>query len=398
MKKIFIIIIAELLAAGSAFAMDDIVELSGEIKTGLFIEQRELDGETYSRSAIYNNDGDSGPSGSRMRLGIGIHTKGLGLRTRFNQQNFSYRPGGMNDSSAKAIIATDFAYVYANMFKSQFKISAGLLGESPWSSGGPELGKELESTSAGEPITGMRFEFKPIIGSFRGLNFGVVINRQDDTMPDDAKEVFGDLFMESIVGISLEHPYFAFRFAYRFDRGIDSPAAIVNGEKLVYPVEEHILWMFLPGMSVWANGYCEGIIAPGKGVGSGRSTPGFIQNWLYAAYDPEHFTTGVNVGYRDGFVLNDQRLEIKPYFYYKIISDTLVAGLMAGMEIGYNNGKSIQDAPYNYWFLEPQVKLKINNNFNMALVYRYTSGAYGTETSYKDQNTHWVDLRVCYTF
>ncbi|MDR0455167.1 MAG: hypothetical protein LBH20_00600 [Treponema sp.] len=396
MKKIITMIIAGLLAAGSAFALDDIIELSGEIKTGFFFEQRELEGETYSRSALYNNDGDSGPSGSRMRLGIAMHTKGIGLRTRFSQQNFSYRPGGINDSSAKAIIGVDFAYIYGNLFNSQLKISAGLLGESPWGTGGPELGRELETTGIGEPITGIRVEWKPIIGSFRGLNLGFVLNRQDDTMPDDAKEIFGDLFLESILGIAYEHQYFAFRFAYRFDRGIDSPAAIVIGEKLVYRIEERLLWRLLPGMSIWANGYCEGINAAGKG--SGRGIPGFIQNWFYVSYDPEYFTTGVNVGYRDGFVLNDQRLEFRPYFYYKVISDFLVAGLMGGMEIGYNNGKSIPDAFYNFWFLEPQVKVKINNNLNMALVYRYTSGAYDTETSYKDQNTHWVNLRMCFTF
>jgi len=393
--KVPLLIIAALFATGSALALDDIIELSGEIKTGFFVEQRELDDETYSSSAIYNNDGDSGESGSRMRLGIAMHTKGIGIRTQFSQQIFSYRANGINDTSVSKI-GVDFAYVYGALFNSQLKISAGLLGESPWGTGGPELGKDLETTGGGSPIPGIRVEWKPIIGSFRGLNLGFVLNRQDDTMPSDAKEVFGDLFLESILGIAFEHQYFAFRFAYRFDRGIDSPAAIVNGEKLVYRVEERLLWRLLPGMSIWANGYCEGINAEGKG--SGRGVPGYIQNWLYVSYDPENFTTGINVGYRDGFVQNDQRLELKPYFYYKLISDTLVAGLMGGMEIGFNNGKSIQDAFYNLWFLEPQVKVKINNNFNMALVYRYTSGAYGTETSYKDQNTHWVNLRVCYTF
>jgi len=149
-------------------------------------------------------------------------------------------------------------------------------------------------------------------------------------------------------------------------------------------------------MSIWANGYCEGINAEGKG--SGRGIPGFIQNWLYAHYDPEFFTTGIDVGYRDGFVLNDQRLEFRPFFYYKLINNHLIAGLMGGMEIGYNNGKSIQDAFYNFWFVEPQVKVNVNHNFYFSVVYRYTSGAYGTETSYKDQNTNWVNLRLCYSF
>jgi len=394
MKKIIAMVIAGLFAAGSAFALDDIIELSGEIKTGFFVEERELSGETYSRSAIYNNDGDSGSQEGRIRMGINLHTKGLGLRTRFSQQNFPFRANGINDTSVSRI-GVDFAYVYANLFNSQLKISAGLLGESPWGSGGPELNKELEYTVGGTPISGIRVEWKPL-RSLRGLNLGFVLNRQDDTVPSDAKIVFGDLFLESILGIAWEHKYFAFRFAYRFDRGIDSPAAVVVGEKLVYRLEERLLWMLLPGMSISANGYCEGINAEGKG--SGRGTPGFFQNWLYIAYDPEYIMAGVNVGYRDGFVNNEQKLEFRPYFYYKLISNHLVAGLMGGMEIGYNNGKSIPDAFYNFWFIEPKVQVNVNFNFYFALAYRYTSGAYGTETSYKDQNTNWVNLRLCYTF
>jgi len=391
MKKIVTVLLA-LLAAVSAYALDDIIEISGEVKTGFFYEKRELDGQDFSRSAIHNNDGDSGANEGRIRMGISLHTKGFGLRTRFSQQNFPLRANGLNDTTVSRI-STDFAYVYGNLFNSQLKISAGLLGESPWGAGGPELGNELENVG-GEPITGIRVELKPL-GALRGLNLGFVINRQDDTVPSDAKIKFGDLIKESIVGIAYEHKYFAFRFAYRFDRGIDSPAAIVTGEKFVYRIEERLLWQWLPGMSIWANGYCEGINAAGKG--SGRSTPGYIQNWFYARYDPELFTVGVDVGYRDGFVNNEQKLEFRPSFYYKLISNHLIAGLMAGMEIGYNNGKST-DAFFNFWFVEPQIKVNVNHNFYFAFVYRYTKGAYGTETSDKDQTTHWINLRLCYSF
>jgi len=395
MKKIFTMIITGLLAAGSAFAMDDIIELSGEIKTGFFNEQRELNGESYSRNAVYNNDGDSGPLGSRIRFGISLHTKGFGIRTRFSQLDFSLRPNGINDPEANAKIIVDFAYVYANLLNSQFKISAGLLGESPWGTGGPELGQELECTAAGGyPLSGIRFEWKPI-SFLRGLNLGFVLNRSDDNTPADAKEVFGDLFLESVLGIAYEHQYFAFRFAYRFDRDIDSPMADVKGEKLLYRVEERLLWRFVPGLQVFANGYCEGINAEGRG--SGRTTPGFIENWFYAHYDPEYFFTGINIGYRDGFVLDEQKLQIKPFFYYKIINNQLIAGLMGGLEIGYNNGKAFPDTFYNYWFLEPKAQVNVNQNFYFAVVYRFTSGAYDTET-YKDQKTHWVNLRLCYSF
>jgi hypothetical protein len=393
MKKVFAMLIAGiLLAAGSAFALDDIIEISGEIKTGFLFEQRELNGVTYPRSGIENNDGDSGPLGGRIRMGIAIHTKGIGLRTRFSMQNFLYRTNGINDTSL-AKIKTDFAYVSGSLFNGQLKISAGLLGESPWGTG-PDLNKELEYTGGDEPITGIRFEWKPL-GVLRGLNLGFVLNREDDTVPDDAKIFFADLFLESIVGIAYEHKYFAFRFAYRFDRGIDTPAAVPNGERLVYRIEERVLWRVVPGLSIWANGYAQGINAA---EGSGRSAHGSIQNWLYARYDPIYFTLGLDVGYLDKFVDDAQQLEFKPSFYYKFINNKLIAGMMCGMEIGFNNGKSIPDAFYNFWFIEPQVKVNINNYFSMAAVYRYTSGAYGTETSYKDQNTHWVNIRVCFTF
>ena len=394
MKKLCVMIIAATLAAGSAFALDDIVQLSGEIKTGFFTEERELNGEIYPRNAIYNNDGDSGVSGSRIRLGINMNTKGIGVRTRFSQENFSNRANGINDTSVSKV-KIDFAYVYAGLFNGQFKVSGGLLGESPWGTGGPELSRELEYTG-GEPITGIRFEWKPL-GVLRGLNLGMVLNRQDDTVPDDAKIVFGDLFLESILGIAYEHKYFAFRFAYRFDRGIDSPAANVNGEKFVYRVEERLLWMLLPGMSITANGYCTGLNMEGKG-GSNRGLEGYIQNWLYIDYDPEHFTTGVNIGYWDEFINNAQKLEIRPYFFYKVISNRLIAGLTGGMEFGYNNGISIQDNFCNFWFLEPQIKLNITDTFYIAGVYRYTSGAYGSVTSNKDQNTNWFNFRICYAF
>lgn len=384
-------LLAGVFAAGSAFALD--IELSGEIKTGLFIENRELNGKTESYSRIYNNDGDSGQDVGRIRVGLNLQSELFGLRTRFYQQEFK-RKTSVNDPNAKRV-SVDFSYAYVNMLDSQLKVSAGLLGESPWATGGPELFREVEYTGSGSPIMGIRTEWKPNFSFLRGLNLGFVLNKQDDTMPSDAKEQFGDLFLESILGIAYEHDYFAFRFAYRFDRGIDSPAAIVNGDRFVYRAEERILGKLLPGMAIWANGYCEGINAAGKG--SGRSTPGYIQNWFYARYDPENFTIGLDVGYRDGFVLNAQLLEVRPSFYYKLFNNLLSVGAMGGMEIGFNSGKSIQDAFYNFWFVEPQVRVNFNSNFYAAVVYRFVSGAYSTETSYKDQKTHWVNIRICYT-
>jgi hypothetical protein len=291
-----------------------------------------------------------------------------------------------------------FAYAYGSVLDNQLKISAGLLGESPWGTGGPELQMELErETGDNAPIMGMRFEFKPtFLPVLNGLNVGFVVNRADNTIPPDAVRTFGDMLRESVLGIAWEHDYFAFRFAYRFDCDLKSDASLVFGESLLYRVEERVLGKFLPGMSVSANGYCIGIGAEGKGHGYGGRQI-YIQNWLYAKYDPENFIAGLNVGYLDDFEAKGQKLEFRPYFYYKLFNNLLNAGLMGGMEIGFKNGKSFDDAFYNFWFLEPQVKVNITGNFYAALVYRYTSGTFGG-TADKDQDTHWVNLRLCYTF
>jgi len=393
MNKFIIVLITVFLASGSAFPLD--IELTGEIKTGLFFEEREHDGTTYSHARIHNNDGDSGSSEGRLRIGFNLQMEDFGIRTRFDQHNFS-RGTSVNDRNITKVVI-DYAYAYGYLFDRQFKISAGLLGESPWGSGGPEIFRELEYTVNNDPITGLRFEWMP--NFLPGLNLGFVFNRDDDSMPAGAKEYFGDMFMESVVGIAYEHDFFALSFAYRFDRDVDSPAAVVTGSKLVYRVEERILGKLLPGMSISANGYGEGLNAEGR-KGSGRSTPGFLQNWLYIHYDPDFCSAGINAGYRDGFILNEQKFEFNPFFYYKLFG-LFSVGLMAGIEIGFNNGKSFDDIFYNFWFIEPQVNINISSNFYAALLYRYTEGSYETENAKfrnKDQTTHWFNLRLCYTF
>lgn len=388
MKKYFIALIIVFVAVAPALTLD--LELTGEIKTGFYFEEKELEGKNYSYARVFNNDGDSGSAEGRIRIGLNLQMENFGIRMRFNQQDF-IRGTSINDTNVTKVVI-NYAYAYGYLFNKQFKISAGLLGESPWGSGGSELSRELEYTVNRDPITGIRFEWMP--GFLSGLNLGFVLNRDDDTTPAGAKEFFGDMIMESVAGISYEHDFFAFRFAYRFNRDVDSPAAVVTGSKLLYRFEERLLDKLLPGMSLSANGYCEGIGAEGKG--SGRSTPGFIQNWLYILYDPDFCSTGINVGYRDGFVNNEQKLEFKPFFYYKLFG-LLSVGLMAGMEMGFNNGISFDDTFYNFWFIEPQVNVNISGNFYAALIYRYTEGSFA-DIHNKDQTTHWFNLRLCYTF
>ena len=393
MKKIVTALIFSLLAASFALALEEL-QIFGEIKTGFLFEQRDEAGKTTSFARINNNDGDAGASEGRVRMGIGWQMNNIGIRTQFYQNNF-IRGTSANDPNLLKV-RTDFAYGYGSTFNSQFKVSAGLLGESPWGTGGPDLYQELEY-SGGAPLMGIRLEWKPNFNpSIRGLNIGCVLGRSDEGVPWDAKETFGDLFRESIVGIAWEHRYFLFRFAYRFDRDVKSDAVFVTGEKFVYRVEERLLWNFLPGFQISANGYCEGINSEGRGAE--RGAPGYFQNWLYIHYDPMDFTTGIDTGYRDNFVKKTgQLLEIRPFFYYKIINNYLMAGLMAGIIMGYNGSESYKDVFYNEWYLEPQVKLNIHNNFYVAFVYRYTSKAF-EKLGNNDYFKQFFNLRLCYTF
>jgi hypothetical protein len=400
--KVPLLIIAGILATGSAFALEDKIEIFGEVKTGFLFEQRDEAGKTTSFARINNNDGDAGASEGRIRMGMAISILNFGLRTQFYQDNFERRTGAGDKNMFK--VRTDFAYVYGTTFNSQLKISAGLLGESPWGSFFPDrnpvlppnLYKELES-SGGGPIMGIRFEWKPTFTpAIRGLNIGFVLNRSDEGVPLDAKQEFGDLFRESIVGIAWDHKYFGLRFAYRFDRDVKSDAVFVTGEKFVYRVEERLLWNYLPGFQISANGYCEGINSEGRG--SGYGPPGYIQHWLYIHYDPMYFITGIDTGYQDNFVKQTgQALEIKPFFYYKFINNYLVAGLMAGMVMGFNGTESYKDVFYNEWYVEPKIQFNIHNNFYIALVYRYTSMAFETLGN-NDYYKQFFNLRLSYKY
>jgi len=384
MRNTFFLVMA-FLALGQVYALD--FQVNGEFKTGIFFLHRDIMGVTRENARIHNNDGDSGRSEGRLRFGMDLLSETFGMKVRlFVDEN----------KAADNMIKTDYAYGFANLLNNQITISAGLLGNSPWGSGGPELSRELE-TGGGNPILGIRTELKP--GFIPGLNLGFVLNRDNDTPPIGIViEQFGDIIFDSVVGIAYENKYFNFRFAYRFDRKIDSPAANTSGEQFVYRVEEHVLGLLLPGMSISANGFCIGIGKVISDSGQG-GVEAYMQNWLYMDYDHDLFRTGVDVGYRDTLVFNGQFIEVRPYFYLKLFN-LMSVGVKGGMEFGFNTGDYFPDGTaYNFWFVEPQVQLNLINNFNVSLVYRYTAGVYGSEISYvEDQQTHWFNLRFVFTF
>jgi hypothetical protein len=389
MKKIITALAAALLSAGYAFAAD--IEMTREIKTGLFVQQREIEGNITEQARLRNNDGDSGDGEGRIRLGVNIGLENFGMRTRFYRREFT---------PDKPDFWVDFAYAYVDAFDSRLRVAAGILGESPWGTGGPELFRELETGTQNNSLLGIRTEWKPRF--LPGLDLGFVLNRDNDPVPNSAREKFGDIFEESIVGIAYENKYFAFRFAYRFNRAVfdsnNSPGT-TTGARFVYRVEERLLGTLLPGMQIWANGYSNGILeAQGQG-----STDPWIEHWLYIVYDPENFTAGLNIRYKDTVTVStdSQYLEFRPSFYYKFFNNLLSAGVGAGLELGYNNGRAFPDgAFYNFWFIEPQVRVNVSGNIYAAIVYRYTVGQLSGTTDMvftEDQKTQWLNIRLCFT-
>jgi len=405
MKKIISFLILTVIALAPVFSQDadvyyeaeaeeakaakkDTVEINifGEVKTGLFYERRRTKEDVYKQTRLHNNDGDSGLDEGRLRLGMGLKAGIFGMKTLFIQSNFR----------STDIIWVEYAYAYVNLIKEQLKISAGLLGDSPWNTGGPEINKELEFNGS-NPLIGIRTEFKPTFVSWlSGLNVGFVLGMDNDPTEVGAAEKFADLFLDSVVGIGWDHKYFQFNFAYRFSRPTFSAAAQQGGDQLIYRVEERLLGIVAPGLQISANGYCQGL-----GGTEGRGIIINFTNWFYTRYDNDFLTAGVDFRYEDTLVNDQQYFELRPMFVYKFLDNFLSLGVTAGIEFGFNGGRErTDDSIFNFWYIEPQVRVNILSNFYISAVYRYHAGIYRyTRPSYEaDQDTHWFNLRFGFSF
>jgi hypothetical protein len=429
MKRIAVVLIVTL-ATGVLFAQE--ITYSGEIKTGFYIEQEKTgDQDPVATGGMTNTDGDSGTGQGRLRLDFHFNYQNLGLRLRFQIDPESTSLGPYYP-------AWSFAYAYGNLFNDQFKISLGLLGESPWGTGGPKLRRELETRSytgfnslskdpytASEGLMGIRFELKP---SFvPGLNVGFVLNQSDRTQLPTVTQTFGDFLGESVVGAAYENSYFAIRAGYRFDSEIDTYASprINEGSSLGYRLEEKVLGTLADGMKVWLNGYYYGIGGDlqnvdrydpvsgniiSKKMGGGE----YFINWLYWLWDRDAFTAQFDACFAIYKAYNNselrpverkeyQSLEFRPAFYYKFLSNTFQAGLGLGIGMEFGDGKTYKDSPYQYISIEPQLRLNIAGNGYVAAVYAYTdkyawfdedNAARRGEKSVK----HSVNIRAVYAF
>jgi hypothetical protein len=433
MKRNVAVLLAALVAAGTLCAQE--VTLSGELKTGFYMEQEKKgDNDPVAKGGMANNDGDSGRGEGRVRLNFSSTYGNMGLRVRFQIEPVGTGP---------FLPTWSFAYAYGNLFDDQLKISAGLLGESPWGSGGPKLWSEPETREylsktiiSEEPYTtfeglmGIRFEYKPFFAP--GLNVGFVLNQADLVAVDINKQTFGDVLGESVVGVAYEHDYFAVRVGYRFDSKADnydsvddSGKKLNEGSRLNYRLEERILGNYIDGMQIWLNGYYYGIgcdqITERNRAPDGvtwltktRSAGEYLLNWLHWVWDADNFIAQLYAGYGMYKSYNNsnfnsivtkrqeyQSLEFLPGFYYKFLGNRLQAGVGGGFGMEFGAGKTYKSSSYQYFRIEPQLKLVMSNNAYVSAVYDYTQKyVWSDEVEQRGEQSvkHSVNIRAVYTF
>jgi hypothetical protein len=394
MRRIVVVLFIVLMAAGALFAQE--ISLSGELKTGFYSEQETIGNkDPVAKGGMTNNDGDSGKGEGRLRLDFSSSYGNVGLRVRFQIE-----PDGLGPF----LPSWGFAYAYGHLFNEQLTISAGILGESPWGSGGPRLRSDPESREymsynklSGEPyissegLLGIRFEYKP---SFvPGLNIGFVLNQPDQVAVDIQKQSFLDVLGESVIGASYQHEYFGVRVGYRFDSKADAYSNKADeGGRLTYRLEEHILDKKVEGMKIWLNGDYYGIgceqreiqkMINGQPVMVKLGSGEYFINWLYWLWETDNFIAKCDVGlgiyksysnenFRPAERQEYQSLEFLPAFYYKFFDDLLQVGVGLGFGLEFGPGKTYKNSPYQYISVEPQIRLNIGRGAYIAAIYTFT--------------------------
>jgi len=429
MKRAVVALIAVFTATGILYAQETIY--SGEIKTGFYIEQEKIgDKDPVAIGGMTNNDGDSGTGQGRLRLDFHFSYQKLGVRLRFQIEPESTNLGPYYP-------AWSFAYAYGNLFDDQLKISMGLLGESSWGTGGPNLQSDpgtreyksynslsKEPYTVSEGLMGIRFEFMPSF--IPGLNLGFVLNQPDRTQLPTVEQAFGDVLGESVVGIAYDHEYFAIRAGYRFDSKVDTYAdsKINEGGRLTYRLEEKVLRTFADDMRIWINGYYYGLGGEkqeiekpdetGKIIIKKMGGGEYFINWLYWLWDTDNFIAKLDTGFGiyksyNNAELNPyerqeyQSLEFRPAFYYKFFDNLLQIGLGLGIGMEFGAGKTYKSSSYQYISVEPQIRLNISGSGYIAAVYNFTDQyAWFDEKEITRRGEksvkHSVNIRAVYAF
>jgi hypothetical protein len=372
MKKFIAVFIASVLAALPSLAQE--FELTGEVKTGMYWESKQEGDKTpITHGEVHNND-DAGGNQGRFRLNLHYINGNVGMKFRFQEVTWG-------NETMKWSEPFPYAFAYGNFLDDQLKISAGKLGDSPWSMGGPEKWDELDTR------IGIRTEIKPVF--VPGLNIGFVLNDCNNGSPVKTDQSLVEVLQESVLGVSYDHDYFAFRFAYRFDSpedGLNQPWTD-EGAEFIYRVEERVLKNMLAGLQVWANGHYKGI---NFDRADGEEDLFETTNWLYAEYAPAAFTAQVRLGY-DTFA-SRQVMHARGSFYYNVLS-FLSAGVSAYYAQDYGT-KYSEDSAFYQWNVEPKIKASFNGMYT-ELVYHYGSTYIRQDV---EEKTSWINLRLVYTF
>ena len=365
MNKIVSLFTMMLLTAFSATALE--FTMSGEIRTGFYTDRISDQSGKRSESSIHNNAG-----GSRTWLNLNLEAENFGMRTRYSQGEWGPR----------AKLNTDFIYAYSMLMENQLKVSAGMLGESPWGADGPDLWRHVDNQ------IGIRFEWMP--NFIPGLNVGFVLNRYNAIHRNPRRtETWYDILMDSVLGIAYDHDFFAFRFSWRLDSLRDQDFIGDEGHEFVYHAEERILDSFLPGLQISANGYY-------RGLNSAILEREFFDNYFYVRYKRDVFSVYLNSRLFTDIRSDNSKLLIKPGFYYGLFDGFLDIGFAAGIEKGFKEAAAYLNSFYNFWFVEPNVRMNITDNSYINVVYNYTKTYVCRAGNTSDVN--WLNIRVGFAF
>jgi len=385
MKKIVaLLFIVAFFAAIPASVFAEGFTLSGEAKTGLYWEKiEEPDQEPKVKANIHSQD-DAGNYEGRFRLNMDYlnEAQTLGFKVRIQWQTWT------NETQTPDL--WPYAFGYGNFFNNQLTVAIGKLGGSPWSTGGPEMWKELEMGRSG----GVRFEWKPafIPEEYGKINLGFVLNGPEsytDAGMSREPEI-GDYLKESVIGLSYTHDYFMLRMAYRLDSELDirnRGTSGKEGDSFIYRVEEHAIEKLLPDFRIWALGYIEG-------VGAENETFLEHKNWVFVQYAPPNFTAQIRLGYEGS--TGRSLFFVKPYFMYRFFDGlfdnfNIEAGGLFGIAQDFGN-KIYVGSPYSYMELVPKIQINFAQGAYTAFEYYYKMEyAYKTDPPFKQ--TQWMNLR-----
>jgi len=386
-KRLAALALAALLTAGFVYAQE--LEISGEMKTGFYWDRVTVDGKKAGDDVVkmHNND-DAGANEGRFRLNLHVHNElNMGMKVRYQQLEWK------EVSDAKWA----FAMAYGNFIDDQLRITIGKLGESPWAAGGPDIWKELDDQ------VGIRTEIMPAF--LPGLDVGFVLNAWSGTLHnlDNGKvdNLLLDMLQETVLGVAYTSDYFHGRIALRLDGDVDSRGVgssvedVQENMELMYRLEERVIRKYLPGFSIWANGYW-------AGVGEDPSLPDGdsfydYKNYLYIDYSPEAFSARLGAGLH--FSRGQQTFTGRAQFYYNIFS-FLSLGTAGTYSQRFGKNAPGDGKPFEKWGVEPQLRINFNPNAYVAFVYNYGQEWAQPETGTKRvlQDRQWINLRTVYTF